>query len=334
MRYSHTASNIDQYKRKITYLRVSVTDRCNLRCIYCRPVKDLKLLDHGDILRYEEILDVIRLAAGLGIRKVRLTGGEPLLRKNFVHLVQSVCRIPQIEDVSITTNGVLLEGFAGSLYEAGVRRINISLDTLNHLKYTKITRRECFDDVWRGLQVAEAVGFSPIKLNVVTMRGINDDEVARFAELSVRKPYHVRFIEYMPIGLNSTWTTEKYISSDEIRSKLETFGPLYKIPHSLHDGPAERYQFASAKGEIGFISPISHHFCPSCNRLRLTADGNLRPCLLADDEVDIKSPLRGGCTHDDLRSVFQQAIARKPERHYAEILEKGQCLRPMSMIGG
>jgi len=328
------APNIDPYNREITYLRVSVTDRCNLRCVYCTPVKDLKLLDHADILSYEEILKVIRVGTDMGIKKVRLTGGEPLIRRNFVHLVESVCRIPRIEDISITTNGVLLKEMAGPLFEAGVRRINVSLDTLNPLKYTKITRRECFDAVWKGLQVAEAVGFSPIKVNVVVIRGLNDNELGRFADLSVRKPYQVRFIEYMPIGRDGDWTPEKYVSSDEMKSKLETFGPLYKIPRSTYGGPAERYRFESAKGEIGFISPLSHHFCPSCNRLRLTADGKLRPCLFADDEVDMKTPLRNGCSHEDLKVLFQEAIARKPREHHAETLEKGECLRLMSTIGG
>ncbi len=326
--------NVDSYNRKITYLRVSVTDRCNLRCIYCTPVKNLKLLDHADILSYEEILKVIRVATELGINKVRLTGGEPLHRRNFTHLVESVCLIPRIEDVSITTNGVFLKEMARPLFEAGVHRINVSLDTLNPLKYTKITCRECFDAVWEGIQVAETVGFSPIKVNVVVIRGLNDDELLRFADFSVRKPYHIRFIEYMPIGRDLNWTTEKYVSSDEMKSKLKTFGPLLKIPPSIHDGPAERYRFESAKGEIGFISAISHHFCPSCNRLRLTADGKLRPCLFADDEVDIKSPLRNGYSHEHLKKVFQQAIARKPRRHHAEILEKREGLRPMSTIGG
>lgn len=328
------ASNVDHYNRKVTYLRVSVTDRCNLRCFYCKPVKDLKLLDHAEILSYEEILELIRVATNLGIRKVRLTGGEPLLRRNFVHLVESVYRIPKIEDVSVTTNGVLLKKMARPLFEAGVRRINVSLDTLNPLKYTKITRRECFDAVWEGLQAAEEVGFSPIKVNVVAIRGLNDDELLQFADLSVRRPYHIRFIEYMPIGQDGNWTPERYISSDEIKSTIESLGPLHKIPHSIHDGPAERYRFESAKGEIGFISPLSHHFCPSCNRLRLTADGKLRPCLFADDEVDIKTPLRNGYSPEDLGKVFQHAVAAKPERHHAEILEKGKCARPMSTIGG
>jgi cyclic pyranopterin phosphate synthase len=328
------ASNIDPYNRKVTYLRVSVTDRCNLRCIYCMPVKDLKLLDHADILSYEEIVKLIDLATDLGVKKVRLTGGEPLLRRGFVRLVESVCRIPGLEDVSITTNGVLLKKMAAPLFEAGLRRINVSLDTLNALKYTKITGRACFDVVWEGLQMAETVGFWPIRVNVVAIRGVNDDELHQLANLSVQKPYHIRFIEYMPIGQDNNWTPQTYISSDEIKSRLEAFGPLYKVPPSIHDGPVERYQFKSAKGEIGLISPLSHHFCPSCNRIRLTSDGKLRPCLFSDDEVDVKSSLRSGSSREDLKEIFLQAIARKPRRHRAESMKQGGSSRAMSMIGG
>ena len=265
------ASNIDQHNRKITYLRVSVTDRCNLRCTYCLPVKDLKLCDHAHILSYEEILKVIHAAVDVGVSKVRLTGGEPLVRRNFMHLVASVCQIPGLKDVSITTNGVLLKGKAKELFDAGVNRINVSLDTLDSAKYAKVTGRDCFNDVLEGLKEAEEVGFSPIKMNVVAIRGLNDNELDSFAELSVKKPYHVRFIEYMPIGHDSYWTPDRYISTDEIRTKLESFGPLHRVARSTRDGPAKRYRFESAKGEIGFISALSHHFCPSCNRLRLTA---------------------------------------------------------------
>jgi cyclic pyranopterin phosphate synthase len=311
-----------------------VTDRCNLRCIYCVPVKDLTLLNHCDILSYEEILRVLQAAAEIGIEKVRLTGGEPLVRRNFVHFVESVCQMSAFKEVSITTNGVHLKEKAREIFDAGVRRINVSLDTLDPAKYAKITGRDYFDNVWEGLEEAEAVGFSPIKLNVVAIRGINDDELLDFAQLSVRKPYHIRFIEYMPIGHDNRWAPEKYISSDEIKSKLESLSPLHKIPHLTDDGPAKRCRFESAKGEIGFISALSHHFCSTCNRLRLTADGKLRPCLFAEDEVDIKTPLRSGCSQEDLRRVFQQAIAKKPKGHLAKISERVQCLRPMSAIGG
>ena len=328
------APNVDHYNRRITYLRVSVTDRCNLRCIYCVPVKDLTLLNHSDILNYEEILKVLQAAAKIGIEKVRLTGGEPLVRRDFVHFVESVCQISAFKEVSITTNGVHLKEKAQEIFDAGVRRINVSLDTLDPLKYAKITGRDYFDNVWEGLEEAEAVGFSPIKVNVVAIRGINDDELLDFAQLSRRKPYHIRFIEYMPIGHDNRWTPGKYISSDEIKSKLESLSPLHEIPHLMDDGPAKRCRFESAKGEIGFISALSHHFCSTCNRLRLTADGKLRPCLFAEDEVDIKTPLRSGCSQEDLRRVFQQAIAKKPKKHLAKISERVQSLRPMSAIGG
>jgi len=328
------APNVDNYNRRITYLRVSVTDRCNLRCIYCVPVKDLTLLNHGDILSYEEILRVLQTAAEIGIEKVRLTGGEPLVRRDFVHFVESVCQMSAFKEVSITTNGVHLKEKAQEIFDAGVRRINVSLDTLDPVKYAKITGRDYFDNVWEGLEEAEAAGFSPIKLNVVAIRGINDDELLDFAQLSVRKPYHIRFIEYMPIGHDNRWTPAKYISSDEIKSKLDSYSPLLKIPHLAEDGPAKRCRFESAKGEIGFISALSHHFCSTCNRLRLTADGKLRPCLFAEDEVDIKIPLRSGCSQEDLKCLFQQAIAKKPKGHHDKISQRVQCLRPMSAIGG
>jgi len=328
------AGNVDHHNRKITYFRVSVTDRCNLRCIYCLPVKNLNLLNHGDVLSYEEIVKVVRAATEIGIEKVRLTGGEPLVRRNVVHLVESVCQLPGLKDVSITTNGVLLKKRGQAIFDAGVHRINVSLDTLNPAKYVKITGRDRFHDVWEGLEEAEALGFSPIKVNVVAIRGINDDELFEFAQLSVRKPYHIRFIEYMPIGQDSRWKPEQFISSDDVKSELETLGPCHKVPGSALDGPAERYRFESARGEIGFITSLSHHFCPACNRLRLTADGKLRPCLFADDEVDIKTPLRTGCSQEELKKLFEEAVARKPRQHDAKSQGKTLGQRPMFAIGG
>ncbi|MDY6950720.1 MAG: radical SAM protein, partial [Thermodesulfobacteriota bacterium] len=223
------ASNLDHYNRRITYLRVSVTDRCNLRCIYCRPVKDLRLVRHEEILRYEEILKIIAAGTKVGITKVRLTGGEPLVRKHFVRLVESVGKVPGLRDISITTNGVRLKRKAKKIFQTGVHRINVSLDTLNPLKYVTITGRDHFNSVWEGIEEAEAVGFSPIKINVVAMRGVNDDELMAFAQLSVEKPYHVRFIEYMPVGKDNPWEQERYISSDEIRSRIESLGPLLRV---------------------------------------------------------------------------------------------------------
>ncbi len=280
------------------------------------------------------MLKVIGAGTAVGIKKVRLTGGEPLIRRNFLHLVRAVCKLPGLIDVSISTNGVYLKSMARDIFEAGVRRLNVSLDTLNRLKYIKITKHDCFDDVWQGLQEAEAVGFAPIKVNVVPMRGINDDELLQFAELSHRKPYHVRFIEYMPIGNDIEWRPDRYVSSDEIKARLIAVGPLQEVPQSGLSGPAKRYRFESAKGEIGFISPLSHHFCDSCNRLRLTADGKLRPCLLSNIEVDIKTPLRNGCSEEDLHQLFREAIAKKPKQHHAGTRQGVVSRRPMSAIGG
>ena len=328
------ASNLDRFNRTITYLRVSVTDRCNLRCAYCQPVKELKLLRHSKILSYEEILRVVQAAAKLGISKIRLTGGEPLIRRGFTGFVSSVCRVSGLEDVSITTNGVFLKEKAGKLFDAGIRRINVSLDTLERSKYNEITKRDYFKNVWEGLMEAEAVGFSPIKVNVVAMRGVNDDEFLSFAELSMRKPYYIRFIEYMPFGYTSQWGSEKYISSDDIKSHLESCGRLKEVSRLVLDGPARRYRFEGARGEIGFISAMSQHFCSSCNRLRLTADGKLRPCLFANDELDIKKPLRSGCSLEDLKGLFQQAISQKPKGYHAGIHGNCESNRPMSAIGG
>jgi cyclic pyranopterin phosphate synthase len=210
----------------------------------------------------------------------------------------------------------------------------VSLDTLNPLKYEKVSGRESFDAVWEGIQMAESVGFSPIKINVVAIRGVNDNELRQFADLSIATPYHVRFIEYMPVSRNSGWTPDQYISSDEIKAKLEALGPLHAVPRSIHDGPAERYRFKSARGEIGLISALSHHFCPSCNRLRLTADGRLRPCLFSDEEVDIKTPMRQGHNRKTLRAIFEETIAKKPRQHNAQGAQRGESLRSMISIGG
>lgn len=331
---SPMAANVDPYNRTINYLRISVTDRCNLRCLYCTPVHDLKLVAHKEILTYEEILALIRVATGIGVTKIRLTGGEPLVRKGFVDLVRSVCQIPLLQDVSITTNGVFLKDMAGPLFEAGLHRINVSLDSLNPLKYEKITGRNAFQAVWEGIRTAEAVGFSPIKINVVAMKGINDDELERFANLSVIRPYHIRFIEYMPVSSESRWLSDMYIPSDQIKAGLEAFGSLTRVSRSPNDGPAERYRFKSAQGEIGFISALSHHFCPSCNRLRLTADGKLMPCLFSNDELDIKTPLRRGAGPEALKAIFREAVSRKPRRHHADSLRKGESVRTMMKIGG
>jgi cyclic pyranopterin phosphate synthase len=328
------APNVDLYNREVTYLRVSVTDRCNLRCTYCMPAHDFTLLHHTHILRYEEIIRVIQAAIEVGIKKVRFTGGEPLVRNDFVTLLQAVSRLPGLDDMAITTNGVFLKRWARPIFETGIHRINISLDTMNPSKFLRITGKDAFHQVWEGIEEAEAVGFSPIKLNVVVIKGMNDDELGELARLSMEKPYCIRFIEYMPVGKDNRWTPEKYMSSKTIKGILAPLGPLFEIPRTHLDGPAERYHFEGAKGEIGLISPLSLHFCPSCNRLRLTADGKLRPCLFSDDEVDLKTPLRQGCDLEDIKSLIREAIAAKPKRHHAADPGGQGLSRPMAAIGG
>jgi GTP 3',8-cyclase len=328
------AANLDHSNRRITYLRVSITDRCNMRCFYCMPPEGLRLLDHADILSYEEIIRVINVAARMGIRKVRITGGEPLLRRNLCHLVREIANVPGIEDVGLTTNGILLKDMARPLWEAGLRRINVSLDTLNPLKFRKVTKIGSYHEVWQGIHEAESLGFRPIRINVVAMRGINDDELGHFARLSMETPYSFRFIEYMPMGALSAWDASKFIAGSETKARLQEYGELHPIPRDSSDGPCRRYRFQGALGEIGFISPISNHFCDSCDRLRLTADGKLRSCLLSDREVDVRGPLRGQEPDGVIAGLLRKAIAKKPKQHGIEAGSESGQLRAMSRIGG
>lgn len=325
---------VDGFNRRIEYLRVSITDRCNLRCKYCMPPSGLRLGMHEDILSYEEILRVVRVAAAMGVKKVRITGGEPLLRRNVLQLIRAIKAVPGINDLSLTTNGVLLKTMAGALWKAGLRRINVSLDTLNPLKFRKIAGRDHHRNIWEGIAQAEHVGFSPIRLNTVVMRGVNDDELDHFARLAMNRPYAVRFIEYMPVGSLVPWDRSKFMSGAEIKERLEAFGPLIPVPRSNFDGPSERFRFQYGKGEIGLIGAVSKHFCHTCNRLRLTSDGKLRPCLLADDEVDVKTALRGDCSDGELRRLILGAVARKMETSRLATGNIHQSGRSMSGIGG
>ncbi len=326
---------LDSYKRRLNYLRISLTDRCNLRCVYCMPEQGVPKIFHEDILTYEELLRLARLSVRLGIEKIRLTGGEPLVRKNLTDFISTLKTIPGIQDISLTTNGVLLADQAQALWQAGIKRINVSLDTLNREKFSRITRFDFYDQVWEGIQEAERIGFSPIKINVVAMRGINDDEILSFGRLSFEKPYHIRFIEFMPLGEENGWKAERFISSEDTLQKLQTLGPLSPVNGRGLDGPAKRMAFAGAKGEIGLISPISEHFCPSCNRLRLTAEGLLRVCIFSDRETDLRTPLRQGASDEQLEAVIQEAILQKPKEHPVKLgpLPR-KCQRQMSKIGG
>jgi cyclic pyranopterin phosphate synthase len=323
----------DPLQRHLNYLRVSITDRCNLRCCYCAPGGILDKLPHAAILRYEEILRLVRVGAGLGISKVRVTGGEPLVRRGVVSFLAALGRQPGLTDVSLTTNGVLLERHLEGLAAAGVRRLNISLDTLDRDKYRRITGGDYFPAVWRAVLAALGAGFHPIKLNVVVMRGINDDEVPRLAALSRDLPVHVRFIEFMPMGCAQEHAA-RFLSNQEVRRRVETLGALSPAGDAGEKGPAERWRLADGRGEIGFISPISHHFCGRCNRLRLTASGRLRACLLSDRELDLKALLRGGGSDADLAEVFQAAARAKPAGHDLQAPSHDAIHSPMCRIGG
>ncbi len=312
-----------------------MTDRCNLRCVYCMPVEGVQWQTHESIMRYEEIASIIKIAADEGITDVRLTGGEPLVRKNLSELVRMISEIPKIRDISLTTNGVLLEDQAEELAAAGLNRINVSLDTLNPEKYNRITRGGDITRVLRGLEKAQQVGLKPIKINVVILKGVNDDEIESLAKLTIDHPWYVRFIELMPIKNQVPWgdgfptPEEMYISNQEVKEKLVPLG-LIEGSQASGSGPAQDYQINQAMGTIGFINPVSQSFCERCNRLRLTADGNLRPCLLSDVEIPILSALRNG---EDIRPLILEAVKIKPENH--ELAQHlSPTLRCMMQIGG
>ena len=324
----------DDFGRAINYLRVSVTDRCNLRCVYCMPPQGVKKHAHTDILRYEELALVIRAAAEIGITKVRLTGGEPLARMGLTEFVQMIAAIPGIDDLSMTTNGTLLARHAKALAEAGLHRVNVSLDTLDPERFATITRRDRLDDVWAGIAAARAVGLTPIKFNMVVVRGLNDDQIVDFAGKTLVDDWHVRFIELMPIGTNIRWASDGIVPITEMRARIESeIGLLQPIHGPKGNGPARYHQLAGAKGTIGFIGALSDHFCPSCNRLRLTADGRLRLCLLNEREVDLRTTLRSGATLETVKGLLTQAIQSKPRRHHLD-----EALAPrdrtMAQIGG
>jgi len=323
----------DSFQRPINYLRISVTDRCNLRCIYCMPAEGVLLMSHRDILTYEEIYTVARAAAELGINKVRLTGGEPLVRSGLTELVQMLAQIDAIDDISLTTNGTLLSRYAAELKQAGLKRVNISLDTLKSGKFRFITRGSLnLEDVLAGIEAARSVGLNPVKLNMVVMSGINDDELLDFAARTINEEWHVRFIEFMPVA-GVCATASYFVSVSDMRKRLELLGELEPCLPGVGNGPAKYFRFPHARGTIGFITPVSEHFCFHCNRLRLTADGRLRPCLLADDEVDLKQPLRSGISSAGLKQLIKAAVADKPLRHH---LAEGYVPkdRPMTQVGG
>jgi len=328
-------SLLDAHNRRIDYLRISVTDRCNLSCVYCKPSNALKVLPHSEILQYEEMLRLVAVAVRLGITRIRVTGGEPLVRRGILDFISSLNSVPGIEDISLTTNGVLLEELAPGLRNAGISRLNISLDTLDPARFRSITGSDSWNRVWRGITIAEEQGFDPIKINVVPVTGVNDDEVASFARLTLERRLHIRFIEFMPIGAQDRWTSEVCTTSAQVRAAIEQeFGPLKPYAPRLSAGPSDNFQIPGGRGVIGFISPMTKHFCESCRRLRLTADGKIRPCLLSDTEIDIKSPMRGGCDDAELERLLRLSLRLKPDRHYLSAKSTDCFQRTMSRIGG
>ena len=331
----------DSHGRVIDYLRISLTDRCNFRCIYCMPEEGVQQLPHEEILRIEEIVQAVRVAAGMGIRSIRLTGGEPLVRLGVVDLVRDIANVPGIENISMTTNGVLLPRMADDLKAAGLSRVNISLDTLDPDQFRQITRRGELQQTLDGIDAALEAGFNPVKINAVAVRSLHQDYL-KFAELSIDRPLHVRFIEYMPVGDTSVdagtgWGKGDVIPSEELFDIINERARAAGLPElrpagatkPLGWGPARYFEFPDALGTVGFISPLSRHFCSECNRLRVTADGKVRPCLFSDTEYDVRTALREG---DDaaVRDVLLTALGAKPDDHH----DKVGTDRKMSQIGG
>jgi cyclic pyranopterin phosphate synthase len=322
----------DQFGRTIEYLRISVTDRCNFRCRYCMPLEGLPWLPKADILSYEEIAEIVAQLSEMGLRRIRLTGGEPTIRPQLSTLVRMLRGIPTVEDIALSTNGVKLPALAGELAAAGLDRVNISADSLQADRIVAIARRDLGFDPVRAASAAQAAGLAPIKLNVVVMRGMNDDEVVEFARLTLDHPWHVRFIELMPVGEMESLTEEHVVPSDEILGRIRgAFGAVEPaVGPPKGNGPATYSRIPGALGSIGVITPMTHTYCGSCNRVRLTADGRLRTCLFGDHEVDLRAPLRAGVA---LAPFVQQALAEKPQEH-ALLQRRVGGLRALSQVGG
>ncbi|HAS04832.1 MAG TPA: GTP 3',8-cyclase MoaA [Dehalococcoidia bacterium] len=323
---------LDTYHRNINYMRISITDRCNMRCIYCNSHL-APHLNHDDILRYKEIQKIVKAAARLGVKNLRITGGEPLVRPDVGALIELLYLIEGINDISLTTNGVFLEKYLDELQEAGLKRVNISLDSFNTDKFKYITGGGNLDDVMRGIEASIEAGLDPVKINMVPIKGINDDEIIDFAKKSITHGWNVRYIEYMPFA-DSPEDKKKLIAIDEIKNMIvNSLGKLEPCGVASGNGPAKYYKLDNSKGTVGFIGAMTHNFCSECNRFRLTADGRLMPCLLRDDEIDIKGPLRAGAGIEELEEVIKKAVAIKQEKH-PESDEMDLKKRQMWQIGG
>ncbi len=323
---------MDTYHRRIDYMRISITDRCDMSCIYCTE-RTVPRLSHDDILRYEEIHKAVQAAARLGVKGLRITGGEPLVRPDVSKLVEMLVQVDGIDDITLTTNGTLLGKYARELKAAGLQRVNISLDAFKADKYKKITGSDKLKDVLESIEIARKVGLTPVKINTVVMRGINDDELLDFARMSISDGWHVRFIEMMPF-VNSGIEDKRLVSVEEMMKIIQgSLGELEPCLTKTGRGPAKYYRLPNAEGTVGFIGPVTDCFCATCNRFRMTADGGLRPCLLEDDEIDVKTPLRNGASIDELEGLMEKAVSLKRKRHRLNgTYTHGQ--RQMWQIGG
>jgi cyclic pyranopterin phosphate synthase len=325
----------DSFGRIINNLRISVTDRCNFRCRYCMPEDGMVWLNRSELLTYEELTRLARLFVELGVRKIRLTGGEPLMRHDLPLFVKQLNAIPQLTDLALTTNGYFLAEQAQQLYDAGLRRVNVSLDSLDAGTFERMTRRKHYEQVWRGLEAVEALGIRPIKINTVLIRGVNDTEVVSFAHLVRSRPYIVRFIEFMPIGMDDGWTPEQVVPSREIIERIERGIGKKLVPVEYHGAqPADRYQFEDGLGEIGFISSVSEPFCEHCNRIRITPDGKLRTCLFSFEETDLRLLVRSGASDEEIKESIRRAVWNKEPGHLINRPEFVRPSRTMSQIGG
>jgi GTP 3',8-cyclase len=331
---SGTDQLVDGHGRLISDLRVSVTDRCNFRCQYCMPADGLPWLDREEILRFEEIERVVRVLAGMGVTDVRLTGGEPLVRRDFPKLVSMLAAVPGVEDLSLTTNGYLLERDADALVEAGIQRVNVSIDSLQRDRFFAITRRDSLPQVLRGLEaMARHPSVHPVKVNAVAMRGFTEEEALPFAEFARSTAFQVRFIEFMPLDADHAWTRDSVLTGDEVRRIIDAVYPLEELPREP-SATARVFRFADGRGEIGFVNPVSEPFCADCDRIRLTADGKLRTCLFSMHETDLREPLRSGVADAELERIVRDAVWRKELKHHVGEPGFRQPPRTMSAIGG
>lgn len=324
----------DSFNREINYLRISLTDRCNLRCVYCMPMRGLTFVPNAELLQVEEIETIVKAAAKVGFSKIRLTGGEPTLRKDIIEIIKRINQVSGITEIAITTNGYLLPRLAKPMANAGLTRVNIHIDAISHAQLIKTMRLAKADKVWQAINATQKAGLTPIKLNAVVTRGFNDADVPNLAKLTLKNPWHIRFIELMPLGSPAGIAMENYVSTDEtIQLIEEKLGPLFPLNNGNLDGEARLYRLPAAEGILGFISPVSNPYCGDCNRMRITSDGKIRLCLLSDKEINFRDTLRGGGSFEDLVALFKKAIKHKPWGHK---LEQGihPELRTMSQIGG